>query len=67
MLMRDVCLGSTSHFASLLDSKTPRLVPIRQIFREKLALQQMLLAAMPKLQALLDLWDLPPDDCIALR
>lgn len=55
------------HFANLFDPKTPHLAPIRQILRENLPIRQELLAAMPELGLLLDQWDLPPDDCAALR
>lgn len=54
-------------FREILAPHEPHLAAIRQLLRKDLALRGRLIAAMPELGLLLDRWDLPPDDCAALR
>ena len=54
-------------FAEILAPTEPYLAGVRQILREDAALRADLLASMPELGPLLERWDLPPDDCTAIR
>ena len=60
-------LSTRGHFANLLNAKMPHLAPIPQLLRETPRLRQALLTSMPELEPLINQWDLPPDDCTALR
>jgi hypothetical protein len=54
-------------FREMLDAREPYLAPVRQILRRDPALRKKLIDQMPELEAVLDAWDLPPDDCALLQ
>lgn len=50
-------------FAEMLEPGEPYLCGVRQILRDDQGLRDDLLASMPELKALIEAWDLPPDNC----